>query len=1204
MKNHMIRFIAAAVLGAFYFAEVLPVSSQSCVENTGLFTEDFRDASDLDEAASSVQYWFRDQVNPRDIMTLNRLGANFSTANPSYVPAWINALTANDFDLDGWPDYVGTSSSYSNVLAFVRNLGGQGAVGTFQVASWIDGSTGDGAGWPTRGVGGAAIDGEGHCGMTSGDYDGDGDFDFLLIVSTTSGACNLKRAWLYENTLITGGLNTGTVAFTRTDLTAVWAGTVGGIAWSSTMIVSTPFDADADVDIIMGNRNGNVLKITNTNNGHVNAQTFVVETTPLISTGWGGRGVSTVSIADYNGSPGLDIIVGSVSTADLRFYRNDGTGQFILAATFTDGSGNLSNNLYDGGATVSLSNDFDRDGDQDLIIGTDNWNFGGSGYGGKCYYFKNGGSANFVVQLIFDGPAKSPQVYDFDLGAVLDFDNDGDVDFLIADGNDSEYYYLFINQLADVYNTRGTGLSLNLTPTLTGRQYAITKVRLTAIDQRVLGSSSSGLSINYFVSNNDGRTWEFYYAYAGSAIVNVTNQPWHDFKTYGSSLRWKAVFAAAVDPMTEYTEASFETPSVDTLRFEYVYVERREYSRSSAATSTTDLVGQRRKLLLSASFIFPGSEGQLRAYDVTNIRLSSTGGSTIQTISQADPFSAAGRTVAPGGTIYWDAGQQLRDRDAANRTIYASYRPNSSTAYSRVDFATSSTSTLAPLLADPDSDNAGLIQFVRGEGRDWRLGDILHSSPTIMEPPAGDAVAMGAGYAAFMQAQAARTSVVFVGANDGMLHCFEVATGREMWGYIPYNLIPKLKNMSAKDSFSGLRYFVPDIYVDGTPSIGDAYINGAWKTILICGQGAGKGSSVGGGLNYYFALDVTNPANPQPLWELTNANMGETWSVPAIGQVVQTSTARWVAFMGSGYDNDGTSTILGNRFFVVRLDTGAILVNRSVANVNSNATSHPHRYTDFYVAIPGSPTAVDTNRDGKTDYVYVGDLDGRLYRMPLTSTSTTNWILTAIYTDRCNYPIITKPAVYPDPTSGSLPLRIFFGTGGDDRAPVDRPYSFVGLRDDGGSRTTEWYMGDAVELGLSSTLRVGGLGTGEKVWADPVIADKIVYFSTLKGSIENVNPCLNLADIGRLYARFVQSVAGSILGGTALKSSSGAGIESLQLASKARKAVTIGERQKAPGTYKREVYIQEYDSTIERLEQPVGAILRITSWREIFKIIR
>lgn len=187
MRSRILRFGAAALLLALVVLLVGTASSQSCVENTGLFAEDFRDGSDLDAAASSVQYWYDDRVNPRDIMTLNRVGANFDTANPSYVPAWINALTANDFDLDGWPDYIGNSSSYSNVLAFVRNLGGAGAVGTFQVASWIDGSTGNASGWPTHGVGGAAIDGEGHCGMTSGDYDGDGDFDFVLIVSTTGG---------------------------------------------------------------------------------------------------------------------------------------------------------------------------------------------------------------------------------------------------------------------------------------------------------------------------------------------------------------------------------------------------------------------------------------------------------------------------------------------------------------------------------------------------------------------------------------------------------------------------------------------------------------------------------------------------------------------------------------------------------------------------------------------------------------------------------------------------------------------------------------------------------------------------------------------------------------------------------------------------------------------------------------------------------
>lgn len=1202
MNHRLVRLGAGSLLLALVLLLVGTASSQSCVENTGLFAEDFRDGSDLDLAASSVKYWYNDRFTPTDTMTLNRLGANFSTANPSYVPAWVNALTANDFDLDGWPDYIGSSSSYSNVLAFVRNMGVAGSIGTFQVASWIDGCTGNGAGWPTLGVGGAAIDPEGHIGMTSGDYDGDGDFDFVLIVSSGTSPYDLKRVWLYRNNLITGAVNTGVVSFTRTDLTSAWSGTLGGIAWSATMVVSLPFDADADIDILIGNRAGRVLKVTNTGNGQVNASTFVVESVPIISTGWGGRGVSTVSAADFDGDGDIDIIVGSVSTADLRFYRNDGTGQFSLAASFTDGTGNLTNNMYDGAATVSLAHDFDRDGDVDLIIGTDNWNYGGNGYGGKCYYFKNGGSANFVVSLIFDGPAQSPLVYDFDLGMVFDFDNDGDVDFLIADGNDSQYYYLFVNDLADVYNIRGTGLSLNLTPTLAGRQYAITRVRMTGIDQSVIGPSSSGLKIEYFVSNNDGRTWEFYAGYTGSAIVNVTNQPWHDFHTYGSSLRWKAVFTAAADSVPGFTDASYETPSVDTLRLEYIYVERREYSRSAAAVYTGLLGEASRRLLLAASFIFPGSEGQLRAYDVTNIPVSSAAGSTLQTISRSDPVSPSGRTVASGGSVYWDAGEQLRVRDPASRTIYCSYRPNSSTPYSRRDFTTANVSTLASLLSDPDGDNAGLIQFVRGVGRDWKLGDILHSSPVIMGPPSGDAVAMGTGYSAFMGAQGARAPVVFVGANDGMLHCFEVATGRELWGWIPYNLLPKLKNMSAKDAFTGERYFVPDLFVDGTPAVGDAYINGAWKTVLICGQGGGFGSSIGGGLNYYFALDVTDPANPQPLWELTNTYMGETWSVPAIGQVVQTSTARWVAFMGSGYDNDA-SRVVGNRFFVVRLDTGAILVNRSVTNVNSSTTG-PNRYPDIYVTIPGSPTAVDTNRDGRTDYVYVGDLDGRLYRMPLTSTNVSQWTLTAIYTDRCNYPIITKPAVYPDPSSGGFPLRILFGTGGDDRAPAGRSYSFIGLRDNGSSRTMEWYIGNAAELGLSSTLRQGEFDSGEKVWADPVVADKIVYFSTLMGSIENVNPCLNLGSLGRFYARFVDTVAGSVFGSSALRNAAGAVLEKLQLASKGRKAVAVGERQIGGGAVKKEVYINEYDSTIERLEQGVGAVLRITSWREIFKVIR
>lgn len=119
-----------------------------------------------------------------------------------------------------------------------------------------------------------------------------------------------------------------------------------------------------------------------------------------------------------------------------------------------------------------------------------------------------------------------------------------------------------------------------------------------------------------------------------------------------------------------------------------------------------------------------------------------------------------------------------------------------------------------------------------------------------------------------------------------------------------------------------------------------------------------------------------------------------------------------------------------------------------------------------------------------------------------------------------------------------------------------------------------------------------------------MIADGIIYFSTLRGSIEAVNPCINLGEAGRLYARYVRMTSTIPAGGTAFKTAEGAPPEYLDLVSKARRAVTVGEAQSVGGqALKREVYVQEYDSTIEMLEQPIGSLLRIKSWREVYRII-
>jgi hypothetical protein len=165
------------------------------------------------------------------------------------------------------------------------------------------------------------------------------------------------------------------------------------------------------------------------------------------------------------------------------------------------------------------------------------------------------------------------------------------------------------------------------------------------------------------------------------------------------------------------------------------------------------------------------------------------------------------------------------------------------------------------------------------------------------------------------------------------------------------------------------------------------------------------------------------------------------------------------------------------------------------------------------------------------------------------------------------------------------------------------------LIDDGSaSPVAEWYLGQPSYMPASWLVSTdqGDLGLGEKVWADPIISDSIIYFSTLTGSIESVDPCtnLNLNDAGRLYGRYIQSVVGVSIGGSAFKTDQSTTAESLTLISKARRAVTVGERVGVTGTNKRNVYIQEYNSAIERLEQPVGALLKIRSWREIYKIIR
>jgi hypothetical protein len=1222
---YVLAVLAVTAAAAIVVPRLWPQAVQACTEYTRAFGENYDTRDFKDIAQSSVAGW------PSGPITLPRLGSNFVVGAADKMGRRIYQCASGDFTGDGYPDLIGLDISGEfpiapgtphSELRLIRNIypANMGAVPLFDVEMSTSYDKFDTHTGPAS--------------MTAGDYNGDGLLDFFLLRNSVDefGYTNFQAA-MYIN------VGTDTVPDFRPantspslDFSARFQAVPIYIYWAANHLFSVDIDRDGDADILAISQDRIYLLRNPGPADFTLANWSISELSYDARTGFSGLpGGSAVAAADFDGDGDDDVVAGSVGTAAfLAYYENDGTGHFTRSEiAITDATCV--------GVVGIMSDDFTGDGRADIFVATDSAYRGGLAEA-RIWFLRNrglvSGDVSWLFQCLNGCAAPTPAPYDIDMAAPLDYDHDGDMDAVIADANHAGDYFYIENELSGVYELYGQATSTNVgTGFLDPRLHAVTRIRVSSIRQGVLSGSSAGLAVQVLFSNNGGRTWETYQTFSAAGIVNRTDLAWYDFKNFGADLRWRIVLTAEEDPMVDYQHASFETPFVDELQLEFIYVDRREYSRSSAAATIITESGLNKKLVIGSSFIFPGWEGQLRAYDMTGVSFVAGTASELQTIATSNLNDATGRELIPGAGIFWDAGQLLNDRNPDARTIYTALRASGTVTNPlvRADFVRTNVGnpatagSLAWCLKDVNNDNAGLVDFVRGVNRYWKLGDINHSTPAVVGPPSEDAAYMGTGYAEFKAAYASRPKVLYVGANDGMLHCFNVATGEELWGFIPYNLLPKLRNMYAVDAANNTRYYAHDVYCDGTPAVADVQIEGSWKTVLVTGQGPGSGSILGSGnvagaINYYWALDVTDPTNPLPLWEITHTyrsgartypSMGETWSTPAIGKVNHSGTTRWAAFMGSGYDNVKSGSYnLGRRFYVVRMDTGAFIsASSEVSQVDTASLSGVRAafsYPNIVATIPCSPTAIDLDGNGFTDSVFVGDLDGRLYRADVTGTNPSGWSLTAIYTDYLNYPIVTKPAAWVDPLEGGPKRpRVYFGTGGDDAAPAGRDYSFVSLIDNGGNAATvEWYLGVPARLNLGEANQRGELGTGSKVWADPVIADQVVYFSTLRGSIEAVNPCVNLGDTGRLYARYIRFTSAVPVGGTAFKATTATPPEYLDLISKARRAVTVGEAERVAGRVnKREIYVQEYDSTLEKLEQPIGSLLRIKSWREIYRII-
>jgi type IV pilus assembly protein PilY1 len=272
-------------------------------------------------------------------------------------------------------------------------------------------------------------------------------------------------------------------------------------------------------------------------------------------------------------------------------------------------------------------------------------------------------------------------------------------------------------------------------------------------------------------------------------------------------------------------------------------------------------------------------------------------------------------------------------------------------------------------IATAGAAGEALVNFLRGErtneGTFYRkrvhvLGDVVSSEARYVQAPLFNYSDVN--YGAFKTAKTTRSGSVYVGANDGMMHAFDATTGKELWAYIPGMVLPELYKLADKDYSTKHQY-----YVDASPEVGDICPNAPggictssqWKTILVGGLNrGGKG---------YYALDITDPASPQLLWEFTDATLGYTYGNPKITKL---ENGTWVVLVSSGYNNaDGVG-----RLYVLNANTGTLIRTISTGVGTSTAPSGVARISAH------STTAMT---DNTTTAAYGGDTLGNLWRFDI-----------------------------------------------------------------------------------------------------------------------------------------------------------------------------------------------------------------------------
>ncbi len=603
-------------------------------------------------------------------------------------------------------------------------------------------------------------------------------------------------------------------------------------------------------------------------------------------------------------------------------------------------------------------------------------------------------------------------------------------------------------------------------------------------------------------------------------------------------------------------------------------------------------------------------------------------------------------------TADWDAGSVLNGQSPSTRQIITfAHGSKTGIPFQWTNIAGLTDTTQKDFLnmdalGNVDGLGNDRVNYLRGgtnagfRTRSSKLGDIINSSPFYLGPPAAGYIESEMkGYKAFHNAHLSRMSMLYVGANDGMLHGFDANNGEEKMAYVPGTVYAHLSDLTDPNYAKSIahRYFV-----DGSPMVADANlgddITPDWKTVLAGGLNAG-----GQG---YYALDVTDPSSLTEanaanivLWEFTDKDdpdIGLTFNQPMLNrltnqsaQIARMENGQWALIVGNGYNNsaaDGHASTTGHAYLYILYLHGPTGVNKTWVqgtdyikiDTGVGSVSTPNGLA--------TPKPVDTTGDGRVDTIYAGDLSGNLWKFDLSDTSASGWkvaygttsnpapLFTAKDAANNAQPITTAPLVTFAP-NGNMMVGFatgkYLGVGDITTTNVQTIYGILdkGATVSGRSELVAQTVDSVVNVG-TNTVRVTSRNpvnyatrkgwyldlpdTGERVAFNPIIRDGRFIFTTL---VPNTGLCASGGSSWLMELDYLTGGRLFISPFTAIGKVNGNYASGIKIRNIMTTPTVIGDRKKA-----RELKIgNESSGDTKVISESVQSKSGRLSWREIIR---